>query len=178
MNYYQAAIRAVCIAYEITPELLKSDSRDERLVEARKWYCLLTSPRSLSESGRYINRNHATVLHHRKEMRNTLGIYSIYKERWRVMRSLFDRILVDDKLSRVGVVKYREQWMTYRDLLSAAENARHVLEEMSTSVAGEPCVVCESGGGEFHVIRVKDRIGEPLTLERMLDIIRRNSNNQ
>jgi len=174
MNFYEAAIQAVCTAYEITPETLKGECRDERIVEARKWYCLLTSPRPLVQSGRHINRDHATVLHHRREMRDTLGLYSIYRERWLVMKKLFDRILMEGRLNEcsVGVVEYRSQWKSYRDLLSAAERARRKLEEMSTSVAGEPCVVCENGDGEFHVIRVKNRLAEPLHLECMLNIIK------
>ena len=174
MNTYEAAIQAVCTAYEITPELLRSDSRDERLVEARKWYCLLTSPRNLSAAGHYISRDHSTVLHHRREMRDIVNIYPIYRERYATMKHLFERILMDARMNEcsVGVIEYREQWKTYRDLLSAAERARYVLEDMSTSIVGEPCVVCENGDGEFHVIRVKDRAGEPLMLERMLNIIR------
>jgi len=174
MNFYEAAIQTVCTAYEITPETLKGECRDERIVEARKWYCLLTSPRPLVQSGRHINRDHATVLHHRREMRDTLTFYSIYRERYAIMRNLFDKILLEGRLNEcsVGVMEYREQWKSYRDLLSAAERARGVLESMSTSVTGEPCVVCESGDGGFHVIRVRDRLVEPLHLNDMLDIIR------
>ena len=73
----------------------------------------------------------------------------------------------------VGVKEYRTEWRNYQDLLSAAESARHRLEELSTAVTGELCVVCENGDGGFHVIRVKDRFGEPLTLEYMLNVIRR-----
>lgn len=174
MNIYEASIEVVCTAYEMTPETLRSDSRDERMVEARKWYCLLTSPRNMTQAGRYINRDHATVLHHRREMRDTLTLYPIYRERYVVMKKLLDRILMEGRMNEcpVGVKEYREQWKTYRDLLSAAERARSVLEGMSTSITGEPCVVCENGDGGFHVIRVKDRLGEPLTLNCMLNIIR------
>ena len=175
MNFYEAAIRTVCTAYDITPEVLRGDRRDERIVEARKWYCLLTTPRPLERSGRYINRDHATVLHHRREMRETIGIYPLHEERWRVMKRLFNSILVEERMNgcHVGVKEYRVEWRNYQDLLSAAENARHRLEELSTAVTGEPCVVCENGDGGFHVVKVRDRIGRPLPLVYMLNVIRR-----
>ena len=175
MNFYEAAIRTVCTAYDITPEVLRGDRRDERIVEARKWYCLLTTPRPLERSGRYINRDHATVLHHRREMREAIGIYPLHEERWRVMKRLFNSILVEDRMNgcHVGVKEYRAEWRNYQDLLLAAENARHRLEELSTSITGEPCVVCENGDGGFHVVKVRDRIGRPLPLVYMLNVIRK-----
>lgn len=174
MTIYEAAIRTVCIAFEITPQLLQSRDRGKRLVEARQWYSMLTRKRPCEQAGLHIRRDHATMVHHRREIRDLIGIYPIYKEKWQIIQCLFERVLAVDASSRCNVTlsQYRGQWDEYRDLLSAVAVARAELEALSTEVMCDPCVVQELQHGDF-LLRRKNLEGKPISLAEVLSTIRK-----
>lgn len=176
MTIYEAAIRTVCIAFEITPQLLQSRDRSKRLVEARQWYSMLTRKRPCERAGLHIRRDHATMVHHRREIRDLIGIYPIYREKWQIIQCLFERVLVADA-SRCNVTlsQYRGQWHEYRDLLAAVAIARAELEALSTEVMRDSCVVQECRDGDF-LLRRKNLEGEPISLSEVLSIIRKRNN--
>lgn len=172
MTIYEAAIRTVCIAFEITPQLLQSRDRSKRLVEARQWYSLLTGERPCGQAGRHIRRDHATMVHHRREIRDLIRIYPIYKEKWQIIQCLFERILVDAPRCSVTLSQYRERWFEYRNLLTATSIAKAELEALSTEVVCDPCVVQELQDGNF-LLRRRSMEGESITLTEMLSTIRK-----
>lgn len=178
MNVYEAALRTICTAYEITPELLRGRSRDRRLVEARCWYCLLTEDRPSGKVGRYVGRDHATVVHSRRTMKDLINTYSPYRERWRILRVMFEKYLVEDSVPMPSIRGYASLWKEYRDLLSAVEAVRRDLNELSTTIVGEECYVCERQAGELTVVKPTATEPEYLDLDDMKDIIRKLHSNQ
>lgn len=94
MNSYEAALRTVCIAFELTENEVCGLCRRERYVEARMWYAWLCSAKLQSVSRR-INRDHATVIYYRKKLRDYMSVYPIYQEKARIMKHLYDRVLME-----------------------------------------------------------------------------------
>lgn len=175
MTRYEAAIRTVCIAFEITPQLLQGGDRSKRLVEARQWYIMLTREKPCGQAGRHIGRDHVTVLQHRRKIRDLIEIYPSYREKWQVIQHLFDQILADTSQCSVSLSQYRGQWREYRDLLAAVSVARERLETLSTDVMNVPCMVQESQDGQFILCRKNlHGDGEPVTLKEVLFTIRKN----
>ncbi len=175
MTRYEAAIRTVCIAFEITPQLLQGGDESRRFVEARQWYIMLTRRKPCVQAGRHIRRDHATVLHHRRKIKDLIEIYPSYREKWQVIQHLFDQILADTSQCSVSLSQYMEQWREYRDLLAAASVARERLEALSTDVMNVPCRIHDSQDGQFILCRKNlHGDGEPVTLKEVLTTIRKN----
>lgn len=172
MNVYEAALKTICTAYEITPELLRGRSRDRRLAEARCWYCLLTGSKPSGRVGRYVGRDHATVVHSRRTMKDLISTYSPYRERWRILRVMFEKYLAEESVPMPSIRRYASLWKDYRDLLSAAEAARRNLNELSTAIVGEQCWVCERREGELVVVKPTPTESDFLSLDDMKDLIR------
>lgn len=172
-NYCEAALRTVCTACELTPEQIRGRSRLRPIVEARRWYCLLTERCSLNESGRYIGLKHDVVLYHRRVIRDLMAVYPVYRDRYRVMHSLFRRILSEEYVQHpVSTVEWRVRWAECQRLLERAESALLALEGECENILESPCTVmkdpergliaCPLGSGE-----------EPLTLDDVLARIKK-----
>lgn len=173
MTIYEAAIRTVCTAFEITPQLLQGEDESRRFVEARQWYIMLTRRKPCIQAGRHIRRDHATVLHHRRKIKDLIEIYPSYREKWQVIQHLFDRIIADTPQC-VSLFQYREQWKEYRDLLAAASAAKERLEALSTDIMNAPCRVQDSQDGQFMLCKKNlHGDGDPVTLKEVLSTIRR-----
>lgn len=174
MNVYEAALKTVCTAYEITPEVLRSRCRNRRLALARCWYCLLTGSKPSSRVGRYVGRDHATVVYSRRMMKDLINIYPVYMERWRVLKAMFEKYLAEESVPMPSIRRYASLWKDYRDLLSAAEAARRNLNELTTAIVGEECYVCERQEGGLVVVKPTTIPTESdyLSLDDMKDLIR------
>ncbi len=62
-------LKNVCIVHYLLPELVQSKNRKQEVVRARQQYCLITQLFHYSQesAGEEINKDHATVLFHRKK---------------------------------------------------------------------------------------------------------------
>lgn len=132
MNSYEAALRTVCIAFELTENEVCGLCRRERYVEARMWYAWLCSTKLQSVSRR-INRDHATVIYYRKKLRDYMSAYPIYQEKARIMKHLYDRVLMESSVP-VSIKQFNRQCIEVRDLHSALQNAIRSMSRMAGDI--------------------------------------------
>lgn len=76
---HERLVAAVADAFVVTPDQLRSDSREPHLVEARWVAAWLLSQEGLSSPaiGRLINRDHSTVLHAIKQVESSADLQEI-----------------------------------------------------------------------------------------------------
>lgn len=82
--------KAVCQYFGITFDELAGKDRQSHLVTARRVYCYLVCKYdrhrySLAKIGEFINRDHATVLHHNKKMIEQIDVYPDTKDLVKVL---------------------------------------------------------------------------------------------
>lgn len=73
----------ICGYYDITVKELKSKDRHARIVEARHIFCYvsrLCTTHSLLEIGRFLNRDHTTVIHAVQQVRTHSQMEEQFKE--------------------------------------------------------------------------------------------------
>lgn len=80
--------------YNISEETLKSRTREREIVKARQMFWLLASVfcggLTSHKLGTLLNRDHTTVLHGIKKMREEIEMYSDYKEDYRYFSEKID----------------------------------------------------------------------------------------
>lgn len=75
----------VCRATGLTPEYIKMKTKDQEILVPRQmcmYLAHLYSKKSLAEIGRYFGKDHATVLHSSKKIKDYLYIDKSFREKW------------------------------------------------------------------------------------------------
>ena len=78
-NEAEITIKAVCEMFGITRDHLKSKSRKEEIVAARRIFCMIVKKSTIlstTKIGRYINRDHSTVIF-------AIKTGEIYEKHWK-----------------------------------------------------------------------------------------------
>lgn len=81
----------ISLKYGYTEEQIRSKSRKGSLVICRMWISFLISENtklSLSKIGEYVNRDHSTVIHYKKELRQNITLYQYYREEYEILKRL------------------------------------------------------------------------------------------
>ena len=76
-------INQVSEHYRISPHALRTKDRHGNLVKARHLYCYFMrefTHLSLTEIGEYINRDHATIIHGWRSIKNQLESYGYFRK--------------------------------------------------------------------------------------------------
>lgn len=168
MTQYEAAMETVCMAFEITPELLKKQDRTARLVETRMWFAWLINKSSTS-IGRMIDRDHATILYYRSSIREMMKLYPIYREKAAVLRKLYDARIkgMNEGTSRQRISRQRKY---VNDLTAALYAAIHELYVMTNGDVTELCVLYKDDIDSIHASfqRIYDMASSQRTMNGVL----------
>jgi len=87
------AFNSVCKVFELTPMELMSKSRIRNIVEARASLCYILHRKQGLTSlavGEYLKLNHASVLHHCKNVDNWIEIDENFKEKFKQLRVTYN----------------------------------------------------------------------------------------
>ena len=89
----QEAFNSVCKVFELTPIQLRSRSRLRHIIEAKASLCyILHKKQGLSSTavGEYLKLNHATVLHHCKNVANWIEVDENFNNKFKQLRITYN----------------------------------------------------------------------------------------
>lgn len=89
----EQAFNAVCKVFELTPMELRSKSRIRNIVEARASLCYILHRKKRLTSlavGEYLKLNHASVLHHCKNVDNWIEVDENFNEKFKQLRITYN----------------------------------------------------------------------------------------
>ena len=89
----QQAFDSVCKVFELTPIQLRSKSRIRHIIEARASLCyILHKKQGLSSTAvaDYLKLNHATVLHHCKNVANWIEVDEKFNNKFKQLRIIYN----------------------------------------------------------------------------------------
>ena len=89
----EQAFNSVCKVFELTPMELRSKSRIRNIVEARASLCYILHRKQGLTSlavGEYLKLNHASVLHHCKNVDNWIEIDENFNKKFKQLRITYN----------------------------------------------------------------------------------------
>jgi len=89
----EQAFNSVCEVFELTPIQLRSRSRLRHIVEAKAVLCyILHKKQGLTSlaTGEYLKLNHATVLHHCKNVANWIEVDKNFNDKFKQLRVTYN----------------------------------------------------------------------------------------
>lgn len=89
----EQAFNSVCQVFEITPIQLRSRSRLRHIIEAKATLCYILHKKqrlSCMAVGEYLKLNHATVLHHCKNVANWVEVDKQFNEKFKRLRITYN----------------------------------------------------------------------------------------
>jgi len=89
----EQALNLVCKVFELTPIQLISRSRLRHIVEARAVLCYILHKKqglTSTATGQYLELNHASVLHHCKNVANWIEVDKNFNDKFKQLRVTYN----------------------------------------------------------------------------------------
>ena len=104
MNYYvfpgikftatkQEAFIKICEVFELTPIQLRSRRRFRQIIDAKSMLCYVLHKKfnlTSTETGTFLNLDHATILHHCKKAEGLIETDKEFKQKFKQLRLLYN----------------------------------------------------------------------------------------
>ena len=104
MNYYinpgiefvatkEKAFNKVCEVFKLTAEQLRSRRRFRNIIDAKSMLCFVLHKKfnlTSTETGSFLNLDHATILHHCKKAEGLIETDKEFKEKFKQLRLLYN----------------------------------------------------------------------------------------
>jgi len=89
----EQAFKKICEVFELTEIELKSRRRFRQIIDAKSMLCYILHRKlkyTSTESARFLNLDHATILHHCKKAEGLIETDKDFKEKFKQLRLLYN----------------------------------------------------------------------------------------